>query len=165
MDPVNSGSDWPNCRRQDSQGRSFWQLDFANEVQLLVSEFALTKNTKALHRLLRLLQFGATTPIQTSMKEDYFGAFLESHTCHLRAILDYSRRHEEALKEVLGNQAVSESIQSIWESFAQQPDADSARLYASMSHRYAISELSKAYETVENKLEEYVKDLEQIEKN
>lgn len=59
----------------------------------------------------------------------------------------------------------NKAIQSMWEPFAQQPDIDSARLYASMSHRYTIAELFKADKAVGNKLQEYVRYLEQIEKS
>lgn len=109
------------------------------------------------------LQLGDARPIETSMDADFFGAFLESHTKHIEAIVAFSRRHEEAMKGVQINQATGDSISEIWEKYASKPDMDSARAFAMLSHRYSISQLIKMSEGVGSKLEDYLTHLLQFQ--
>ena len=111
-----------------------------------------------------LLQFGEIPSSNTSLERDSFTAWVECHTQHIRALSEYRKRYVSALKNFQDDQVVAESMPAIWQTYANRPDVDSARL-ASQAHRSNVCQLAGRDEGGGAKLEDYVKFLERFQQS
>ncbi|KAI9794755.1 MAG: hypothetical protein M1816_002883 [Peltula sp. TS41687] len=108
------------------------------------------------------LQIGGDLPETASISNNQFIAFISSLSKHIRELISYSKRHTDALKDYLGNQAVGESLNAIWETFARSPDVDSALLWAIQSHRFDVTQMAGKDGDVQGKLESLANLLERL---
>ena len=103
-----------------------------------------------------LLQLGDVPPAKISVKKNAFAAFCAAEAGKIRAILNLSRLQTKALKDSQGDHAIADNLPSIWSTFGERPDVDSAKLYAQHIHRFNVTAISKNYGLIEEELEKHV---------
>lgn len=118
-----------------------------------ITEFANSTRTHV------LLQLGDVPPAVVSVGENAFAAFCTAEADKIHSIAELSRRQTKALKDSQGDHLIADNLPSIWTTFGESPDVDSAKLYAQHMHRFNVSAISNHRLEIEEHLDKHEEQL------
>jgi L-rhamnose isomerase len=86
-------------------------------------------------------------PSPTSMSPDMWQPLFSSLLTSLKELLTYNERYMAAIADENGPQAVGDSLDTIWKTFARRSDVDACRMWVNQVARYVRRLLRKFWGT------------------